>query len=184
MKPKQLYIILLSTIGVVTLGGLAAFVLTQKPLSLRITKLRRLSADIVLETEQISRLRSLEADYKKIEPLALKVQSVLPAQKQQGEVVAQVSTIVRNNGLSLTALTFDTTSGLPDERSQTVAGTIGGILIMPVRFETTGSYQQLAALMRSFEQQQRYMRVSILEVSRNDNGSVTANVTLEVFFKP
>ncbi|MBI4101050.1 type 4a pilus biogenesis protein PilO [Candidatus Microgenomates bacterium] len=184
MKPKQLYIFLLSLFAAVIAAGLIGYGLGHRLLASKISSLKKLSGDITLESEHIDNLQRLQADYQKIQPLADKAQSVLPAQKQQAEVIAQIGTIVKNNGLELAGLTFESTQGLPDEKSQSKPATIGGILVMPVRFQTTSSYSQLQSLLASFEKEQRFMRVSNLEITRNDNQSLTTNFTLEVFFKP
>lgn len=184
MKPNQLYYGLLGLLALVIIGGLAGFWIAHKQLDNKISTLRKLSGDLSLENDQISRLQKLESQYKQIEPLANKASSVLPDRKHQDEVVAQVSTIVKNNGLELAGLTFDDTSGLPDERSQTIASGIGGISVMPVRFQTTGRYEQLDAMLRDFEKQQRFMRVSTLEITRNQDGSASTNIVLEVYLKP
>ena len=185
MSPKQLSIILSGLLSLIIIGTLTAFVLIHRTINTKIIRLQRLSGDVVLENEQINRLRNLEADYKKNEPLALKAQSVLPNQKQQSEVVAQISAIVKGNGMELSGLSFEQTKGLPDEKSQTIAGRVSGILTMPVRFDSTGSYQQLQGLLQSFERQQRYMRVSTLEIKRAESGNnIAFNMTLEVFLKP
>lgn len=184
MKPKKLFIILNVLLGIVLVGGLGGWYLAQRSLTSRIGRLQRLTGDILLENDQINRLKQLTADYKRIEPLAEQVQSILPAQKAQADVVAQIATIVRSHGLELSALTFEATKGLPDERSQTQTGPLSGIFIMPVRFQTTSSYGQLQAVLSSFERQQRFMRVSTLEITRTEAGLITANITLEVFLKP
>src|SRR3990167_9503210 len=176
MTPKYLHYGLLGLIGITVIGTLIGFVLSQQQISKRISSLQQLSSDIVIENEQLERLRNLESDYKKYEPLATKAQTILPNQKQQSEVVAQISTIARSNGMELKGLTFDATQGLPSDRSQTQPGSIGGILVMPVRFEATGTYQQLQNLLQNFEHQLRFMRVSILEIQRDAGGSVTFNM--------
>src|SRR5688572_22020588 len=128
MKAKQLFLVIAGLLVLAGGGGLVGFWLGQQAVSARIAKLQKLTGDILLENDQITRLKKLEADYKRIEPLALKVASVLPNQKDQADVVAQIATIVRNNGLDLDGLTFEATKGLPDERSQTQAGPLSGIL--------------------------------------------------------
>lgn len=184
MKPQRLHLILIILIALLGLGGIVGYYLFWQQLSARITTLSKTASDLALEFDQTKRLQKLEAQYANIEPLALTAQGVLPVQKEQAEVVAQISTIVRGNGLSINGLTFDTTKGLPSEQSQTLPGKIGGILIMPVRFQTAGSYGQIQALLRSFESQQRFMRISTMELSRSEDGSLTANFTLEMYFKP
>lgn len=184
MKPKQLYFVLLGLIGLITVGTLGAYYMLHGTLNAKIASLKKISGDITLENEQIDRIKKLEKDLREIEPLAEKAQAVLPQQKQQDEVVAQISTIVRNNGLSISGLTFEATKGLPDDKSQTEASSISGILLMPVHFNTVSTYQQLTDLLLSFERQQRFMRVATLDISRIEGGSITTNISLEVFLKP
>src|SRR5687767_7719053 len=155
MTPRTLHYTLLGLIGLIVLVTLGGFFFAQKQINTRILSLQKLSGDIAIENQQLERMRHLESDYKEYEPLATKAQSVLPDQKQQSEVVAQISTIAHSNGMELTGLTFDPTQGLPSERSQTQPGTIGGILVMPVRFEAKGSYAQLQSLLQTFERQLR-----------------------------
>ncbi|MBI3983675.1 type 4a pilus biogenesis protein PilO [Candidatus Microgenomates bacterium] len=184
MKPQRLNLILVIVTIALGLAGLVGYWLLQGQLSNRVATLSKITSDLALEYDQTQRLQKLEAQYANIEPLAIKAQGVLPVQKEQAEVVAQISAIVKSNGLSINGLTFEQTKGLPSEQSQTLPGKISGVLIMPVRFQTAGSYAQLQSLLRSIERQQRFMRVSTLELSRDEDGLLTANFTLELYFKP
>lgn len=184
-NPKKFYFLLLSLITVVLLATAAGFVLAHQRLNSEVIKIKKLSGDITLANEQIDRLQNLDTDYQKLSPLAKKVQSVLPAQKQQSEVIALISTIAARQGLGLSGLSFDPTQGLPDEKSQTMPAKISGILVMPVRFEAGGSYEQLQGLLRALEQQQRYMRVSTLDITRSsENKTLSFSITIEVFLRP
>ncbi len=185
LKPKQVYFGLIILLAVLLVGGLISFSSLQKQLGKKIANLTRVDSDIVLENQQIGKLQQLQTDYQQVQPLADQVQAVLPPQKNQAEVVAQIATIVQGRGLVLSGLTFDTTQGLPSDQSQTQPAIgVSGIFVMPVKFETTGSYNKIEALLKSFELEQHFMRVSVLEITRTDSGQLDANFTLEVFFKP
>lgn len=184
MKAKQLYFLLLGGLAIVVLATVVGFFTGHKQLNGRVGELRKASADLVIANQELSRLDKLRAQYAEIRPLAEKASSVLPTQKEQDQVVAQVAKIVARQGLGLAGLSFKQTDGLPDERSQSLPAEIGGILMMPVQFETSGTYRQIQSLLLSFERQQRFMRVSTLNLTRAEGGEVTAALTLEVFFKP
>lgn len=184
MNPKKFFFTLLGISLVLLLAVGISFWMANHQLNQKIIKLNKLNTDLILENEQISRLKKLQAQYNDIRPLAEKASAVLPDQKAQDQVVAQVAAIVNKSGLDLSGLTFEKTTGLPDEQSQTTASGIGGIQVMPVRFQTTGNYRQLQAMLLNFEKQQRFMRVNTLDLSRDTEGKITAGVILEVFFKP
>ncbi len=185
MKPKKLYFVLLGLIGLLTALTFAMFIFGQQLLSKRITEIQTLSGDIQLQTEQIQSLQTQEKDFAEIAPLAEKAQSILPSQKDQAEVVAQISSIVAQSGLPLGGLAFESTQGLPSDKSQTIPGKVSGILIMPVNFETSGTYAQLQGLLQAIEKQERYMQVSTLDIKRSaDSKVLVINVSLEVYLKP
>jgi Tfp pilus assembly protein PilN len=184
MKPKQLtYILGGVLIGLIVIG-IGGFVYGQQQLSIKIQKIKKISSDIKLQTQELEHLAKLEKNYQQIAPLDQKAQSVLPAQKQQSEVIAQITTLIKRNGMSIDGLTFEKTSGLPDEKSQTQPGEVGGILVMPVKFQATASYLQMIGLLTSFEQQERYMQVTNLDITRQEDKLLVLNISLNVFLKP
>ncbi len=184
MTPKRFSLVLIGLIVAMACLVIATFGYGQKLLSQRATKLQRLSGDIQLETEQIQRLRELESSYQQVAPLANKVQTILPSQKQQAEIVALVAAIVEGSGLPLNGISFDPTQGLPSNLSQTKSGSVSGILEMPISFESTGSYNKLQTLLKSLEKQQRYIQVNTLDITRSATNVLNFNITLRVFVKP
>ncbi len=116
--------------------------------------------------------------------MTVKAQAGPQGHTDKASGIAQISGIIQDQGLSLTGLTFAATEGLPNEQSQSMPSGISGILVMPVQFDTEGSFSQLSRMLESFEHQARFMRVSDLNINRNDNGSLNASLTVEVFFKP
>lgn len=184
MKPKQLTYILVALLAMIFILGIAGFVYGQGQLSVKIRQIQKTSADIKLQTQELEHLAKLEKSYQQIAPLDKKAQSVLPTQKQQSEVIAQITTLIKRNGMNIDGLTFEKTSGLPSETSQTQPGSVGGILVMPVKFQATATYQQMIGLLSSFEQQQRYMQVTNLDITRQEDKLLVLNISLNVFLKP
>jgi Tfp pilus assembly protein PilO len=184
MSAKRFFYVLAGILVLMGLGITGGFYYAQRQLAANITSLNHLASEIEIENREKTRLESLQRNFRTIEPLAAKVQAILPAQKQQGEVVAQISQIVTSRGIPLTGLAFDTTKGLPNDKSQTQASKIGGIAVMPVKFQVDATSTQLQALLKALEQQERYMRVANLDITRSEsNGKLTCDFTVEVFLK-
>ncbi len=184
MKPKRLYWFLSALITITLLILIGGFWYGHTILVKRGHELSQVASELKFEKQHLDQLAALQSQYNAIKPLTARVQSVLPAQKDQAEVVAQISTLVKDTGLKISGLTFDTTQGLPGDTSQTRPASVGGILVMPVSFDTTGRYAQIENLLRSFERQERFMRVSSIEISRNEDGTITSGLVIEVFLKP
>lgn len=183
MNPKNLSYILTGVIAVLVALALAGFWLGHQELDEKAEELSHRLTDSSLMNEQIQSLQNLERQYEEVKPLEEQVYQVLPTEKQQSRVSLQLNQIVNSAGLSLSGLTFESTSGQPGERSQTLSSNVPGVLVMPVRFNITSEYQDFLRLLQSIENQQRYMQVSNLSINRGD-GSLQFSVNLEVFLQP
>lgn len=183
MNPKQLNRILIIMITVLGVSGLGAYWLSHQTLSTKADELSKVIADISLANHRLTSYEELESEYDTLEPLAEKVDNVLPADKRQTEVTLQLEAIVRRAGLTLSGLTFESTSGRPGEKSQTLAANVPGVLVMPVQFQITSSYEDFLQVLQSIERHERYMQVSDLSISRTGE-QLQFNVNLEVFLRP
>lgn len=183
MNPKKLSYILIGIIGALAIAGLVAFWFGHQALDEKSEELSHRLTDTTLVNEQLASLQQLERRYEDAEELEEKVYAVLPTEKQQSRVTLQLNEIVRSVGLRLNGLTFESTSGRPGERSQTLSSDVPGVLVMPVRFSITSDYQDFVHLLQLIENQQRYMQVSNLGISRTD-GQLQFSVNLEVFLQP
>src|SRR5438876_584669 len=154
MKAKQLHLGLLGLLGLIAFLIFGGWWWAQGQLGSRVSQLQKLNADAILANQQVENLHKLQADYDSLASLTAQVQSVLPPQKEQADVIAQISQLAADNGVELSGLTFDSTQGLPSDKSQSQPASIGGIFVMPVHFSTTSSYQNLANLLKNFENQE------------------------------
>lgn len=183
MTPKNLSYILTGIISILIALALTGFWLGHQQLDEKAEELSHRLTDTSLVNEQIRGLQNLQEQYEEVRPLEEQVYQVLPAEKQQSRVSLQLNQIVDGAGLNLRGLTFESTSGQPGERSQTLSSNIPGVLVMPVRFTISSEYQDFLRLLESIENQQRYMQVSNLSINRGD-GLLQFSVNLEVFLRP
>lgn len=184
MKPKQLYFTLLAFSIVIAAAILAMFFFGQRQIETRVTVIEKLSADVEIQENRLKELKKLEAEYQELLPLINKVKNVLPEQKQQAEIIAQIAKLATQSNLKVNDLSFQATSGLPGPITQTENVAVGGIKTMPVTFEIDGSFEQLQSLLQKFEKQERFMQVRSLSISRGEGGNLAVGVQLVVFLKP
>lgn len=182
MTPKIMYYILLAGIGVLLVAGAGAYYVSHSRLQEKVSRLERSNADVVLAREQINDLERLEQSYDNIRPLEDKMARMLPPDKKQSQVAAKIYTMMDSTGLTGSDITFEATEGLPDTRSQTSAGDVKNVRVMPVNFSVQGSYQQLLAFLDKVERQERLMQATSLTIKRSDeDNELSFNIKLEVF---
>lgn len=182
MKPKIIYYIFLACIGVLVVGGAGSYYLSHTRFQDKIDRTERLRADIILANEQLQNLNDLEQAYTKVQSLEEKMDRMLPQEKKQSEVAATIYTMIEQAELEGSDLTFESTDGVPDAQTQTIAGDIEGVRVMPVNFTVRGNYRQLQTFLRSIEQQERLMQIQSLGIQRaGGEGVLSFDIQLEVF---
>lgn len=184
MNPKQLYFGLLGLIALIVLGGVGTYYLSHQSLSAKITHFSELNVDIGLQNQRLRELRELETAYAAAAPTAEKTGRILPSEKLQSEVSAQIFAMIRSAGLSSDTLSYQPTTGLPGGSTQTTATDVAGVLVMPVTFSVGGSYEQLLRFLDNIEHQERLMQVQALDIARSAEEDLSFNIQLEVFLQP
>lgn len=183
MTPKRLFYILIALAAVSVLAGGAAYYLSHRVLTQKIETSNRLAADIVLEKERLQQLDSLHSQYEELGELSSKTERILPDEKLQSEVTAQLFKLIDQSGLAGSGITYESTSGSPSENSQTAATQTAGVLVMPADFQVTGTYGQLLQFLHNIERNERLMQVNSLDISRLGDGNLSFKIGVEVFIQ-
>ncbi|HVE81139.1 MAG TPA: type 4a pilus biogenesis protein PilO [Candidatus Dormibacteraeota bacterium] len=182
MKPNKFFVILvIAIVTLLVLGGFGYYMVSQS-LSNGTRILSQKLADEQLADERLSQLNDLEEQYKKLTPLLGDIEAALPKTKQQSELALQLQDIATQSGMSITNLTFQPNTTLPNTISQTVK--LGDVLAIPVTFNLGGSYAQLQSFLQKQERLNRYTSVTNLNINRGERGSLTFTVTLHAYVKP
>jgi Tfp pilus assembly protein PilO len=184
MQPKQFFFMLVAVIGALVVGIAAGYYYLSTNLKRQTVTLSERLADVEVADDAIAQLRLLEKQYQKAEPLVPALEASLPRTKQQTEILIQLQQLAARSGLSLPGITFASTAGLPTPVSQSIKE--GDVLMLPVNFQTTGSYEQLSSFLQGLERFNRYTKVAGLNVTRVENRpkTLTFSVNLNVYFKP
>ena len=187
MTPQKLFYIMLGLIGFVVVGGGAAFYFGHNQLADKTNQLERLRAESIVAQEELERLQQLEGAYDDLEELEDKTGRILPEDKLQSEVASQIFAMIDGAGLDGGGISFQSTSGIPDRTTQTDQGTLDEVLVMPVSFRVSGTYQELLLFLDNVEMQERFMQVTSLNINRSGDddasGQLSLNIQLEVFLK-
>lgn len=184
MTPRVVYYLLLTCIGILIIAGAGAYYLSHVRLQEKISRVEQLNADIVLSRERLDKLQELERSYDNIQPLEEKMGRMLPKDKEQSEVAAQIYAMIDSTNMQSGSITFESTDGMPDNRTQTDTSDVEGVRVMPINFSINGSYGQLQNFLKKIERQERLMQVNSLSVQRSsEEDSLLFNIQLEVFIK-
>lgn len=187
MSPQKLFYVLLGLIAVIVLGGGAGYYYGHVWLSEKIDQLESLRAEAVVAKEEVDRLQELELVYGDIQELEEKTDRILPEEKLQSEVASQIFAMIDGAGLDGGGISFQSTSGIPDRTTQTDEGSLDEVLVMPVNFNVSGTYQELLLFLDNVERQERFMQVTSLSINRSSSddtdGQLNLSIQLEVFLK-
>ena len=100
MKPKQFFLILVGTFGVILLIAGVGYYMALEQLKAQSDKLSTGLATQLAADEQIERLSVLQRQYTRdIEPILPLIDDALPRDKKQTQILAQLQTIAAGVGL-------------------------------------------------------------------------------------
>jgi Tfp pilus assembly protein PilO len=183
LDAKKFFFGLMTTLGILVVGGAAGYVLASNMLATKTEALqKRMAAEAVAE-DRLVRLADLKKQYERITPLLARFDTALPKNKKQSEITLQLQQLASANGMGLPAVTFSASES-PSATSQTIKS--GSILALPITFQLSGTYEQMQGFLRGLEQLDRYTTVTSLSIAKGDTKtrSVTFSVGINVYIKP
>lgn len=181
--------IIILTLTLAGAGGIYYFV--QSELETNIDIIKERTAELRTMDEK-SRLLSdtREALVKlKAEAIVAKLGVVLPENKSQAEAIQNLYDIFNTNGITLEAITFDSTEEEPDEASQSAKTDINGVLTLPVEltFNSLMSYGRAKELIQDLQQSSRHISISTLQISpsgiEDRPNDVTIDLSVDIHFE-
>lgn len=183
MTPKRLFYVLLAVSSLLIIAGGAAYYMSHRQLTSKIDASNQLAAEIILERGRMEQLISLNDQYEELAELSEKTERILPDDKLQSEVTAQLFALIDQSGLKSSGINYESTSGKPGGRSQTNTSQTEDVLVMPATFQVTGSYSQLLQFLHNVERNERIMQVNSLDIGRLENEELSFRIGVEVFLQ-
>ncbi len=184
MKPKQFFLILVGTFGVILLLAGVGYYMALEQLKAQSDKLSTGLATQLAADEQIERLSVLQRQYTRdIEPILPLIDDALPRDKKQTQILAQLQTIAAGVGLQITSVSMPSPVGLPTNVSQTVKS--GTVLALPINFQLSGTYDQLQQFTSRVERLNRFTNITNLAVNHSDKSKpIVYSISLSAYIKP
>lgn len=184
MTAKKFNKILSIALIVTILGGLAGYYISRESLAVKISEYSDKIAEETVQKDLGEQLELLRKEFTNTAEGIEIINAVLPNEKLQSEVLAQINDIARRVGIELSTVRFESTSNLPSTFSQTSETSVSGALALPLTFRTTGSYAQLQSFLIEIENLQRSTQVSSLDVSQSTSAdgkdTLTFNMILDI----
>jgi Tfp pilus assembly protein PilO len=182
MKPKLFFFIVLGSLVVIAGLGGAGYYYGLNYIHTQSNELAVQLAEQKAADAQIESLTKLEVKYQKeIVPIIPLVDGILPRNKKQSEILAQIERLAASNGLGFDGISIPPPGGLPSSVSQTINA--GNVLAMPINFSVEGSYAKLETFTAQLENLNRFTNINSLAVL---NQGATAKYTLSLiaYIKP
>jgi Tfp pilus assembly protein PilO len=182
MKPKIFFSILLGLIAVILAAGVGAYYLAFSKLVSTSSSYSQQLSNQAESDSMLAAIRKLEFSYKNnVRPIIPLMDSALPRNKNQTELLTQIKSIASESGLSITNINFATVNGLPSNVTQTTPN--GSVLALPINFQLDGSYAQLQQFLFRAEKLKRLTNITTLSVTKNDK-AISYAITMNAYIMP
>jgi len=192
MSPKRFFIIMLVILGLTIVGGGAGFYWADGKLKAKARSVSELLADRDVQSDKIDKLRTSKNSVQNAKELNDLINSLLPTQKQQDNLVANIIyTATTQAGISaaqITNISFNGT-GSPDLLSgTTLSKDIQGIYVYPFTLQLKDiSYDTMLRLFSSFEHNQRIIQADQVQIApdKSKAGYISSvSLSLKTFVQP
>ncbi len=184
MKPKEFFLVLMGTFGVILVLSGGGYYLALKQLKAQSADLAQNLAMQAAADDQIDSLDRLKHQYdREIVPILPLLDEALPRDKKQTEILAQLQNIATNVGLQISTISMPSPTGLPTSVSQTIKA--GDVLALPISFQLSGSYSQLQAFTQRVENLNRFTNITNLAITHPDKTKpIVYSIALNAYIKP
>ncbi len=185
MTPKSMFFTLLGTaIGLIAIGGGVYYYFNSSLVTLN-QEVGELLAEQEVIGLQIDVYEATEEQVEDLEFVEELANSVLPADKEQANVIAEIKQFVSEAGLQIEQLSFNTSAttgtGLSLTQTEAVAN-LPGVRVLPatVVISQGARYEDALRLLRKIENNQRKMQVTEVSLSPIPGSNRLATITLKL----
>lgn len=203
MTTKTMFYIMVAILVATILGSAFMYYKSNSVLAESLKEIDTIEKKIQQQDAEILNIDYGFARYQRLEDELPSLESILPSGKDQSAVVAQLSSIANNNGISLGNVSFSASSSVssakprsntstssstssgPDADSLTTPGVVEGTSVLTMSISENGiQYSNFINFVKAIEQSQRPFNIVDLSVTpdaKNANGSVSFSMVIEAF---
>lgn len=179
MKPKQFFYILSGITAIVLIGSAFMFVRSAFGFRTQNQKIGQLLADIEVNQDKGEQLIGLRNDYeKRVKQHLDRINRILPAEKKQEEIIAEINELAERTGARISGLNFP--AGAEGGQAPSRAA---GTSVLLLNFAAEGSYAEIQGIMQGLEQLTRLSDVVGVTLSKGSEGNVKADFKMEFYVK-
>lgn len=184
-SPVKAFYALLGFVGVAIIGGVGVFYFFDSQLGELNDEVGKLLAEQEAIGEQI---KIYEATEEKVSELAFVpdlANDVLPSDKEQANVVAEIRKFIVDAGLSFSSVTFSgsevTNGSLAVSQTETPIG-LPGVRVLPVTavIDAGARYEDIITLLQTIENNQRKMQVTDISLTPEADSDRFSSITMQI----
>lgn len=185
MTPKKVFLAMLAALTIVVAIGGGVFYMIDGQLAAKAEEINTLKADVDILDQKIQFSQGAAQELEKYRDIESLLNDVLPPEKIQNDIVAEILDISGRNNASVNNISFPSTdTGAPDfSKSQTLpVDGVPGVLAVEIRLELEANFTNTLSLLDDFEKNQRKIQVASVNITPilNEDGSPTGNFSLNI----
>ena len=194
LNPKKAFFIMLGVFVLIILGVGGAFYVINGMLQTRASKVSDLKAEVDILDLRIENSRDAARDFEEFKDIEGVLDSVLPPEKIQNDIIAEILDLSARNSATVGSITFPSsgsgaaTDKLDFNKSQTVELTdISGVRALEIQLAVTATFNNTLSLLEDFEKNQRKMQVvdislvPLLDEEQNPTGEFTISLSINAY---
>lgn len=186
MSSKKAFYLIIATVVLTLLVGGVVYYYADQYLSHKAKEISVLKADLEIVELKIANARKAEQDLEKLGFLSDIVDEVLPPEKIQSNVVAELVSFAADANVRLDSIGFEATdikSTVPVSQTKPLQG-VNGVNTLPISLTINGNYNNLLRFLENIETNRRKMQVDSLSLSPNiESGGISSSITINVYVR-
>ncbi len=179
MTPKKVFYGMVGLLVLIVLAGGGIFYFVDSQLATKTTEVNKLKAELDVLAIKINNSRQSADELEKYQDVQAILDSVLPPEKIQNELIAEILDIATRNATDLGSITFPSSGEFTDfTKSQTsIVEGVAGVLAVEINITATANFTNMLSLLEDFESNQRKLQVVSVNVQPefNDDQVPTGN---------
>lgn len=185
MTPKRTFMAMLGVLAITLLAGFGAFYWSSQNLDKSAKDISALKAENDILDIRIAAVDSAQAKLNELSDIRKEIAEILPPEKIQSDIIAQILDIASDNNITLNGISFPSSADPKDfslSQTEPLKG-VGGVRFTTVTTDFTTSFNSLLSFLNDIEKNQRLMQISNVNISPNANGSLGINIGIQIYVK-
>ena len=184
MTPRKVFLVMIAALLIVLGAGAGVFYLVDGQLQTKADDVNSLKAELEILDLKIQNSRSAAEELDKFRDVEAIINDVLPPEKIQNDIVAEILAIASDNQTSVESISFPSSGdaqNFASSQTEPVAG-VPGVLAVAIQLDLTADFASTLSLLEDFEGNQRKMQVVSVSMSpqADDEGNLTGLFTLRL----